>query len=200
MILRLFVSLLVLSTLVSCNYVFKSKKSQSFYHDKTEKYIVGNHSVVSINPQKLKEIIQNTNYKYYYILHCNMYCKPVWNKFKLSCRLFNNKEYDSVYLIPVIHDYLNDVRPMIYDTSNYNIHNKIFITDANFYGKCLNSNKSYTRDFIGKFSNYDSMPIGKDVSFAFKDKIVLIQVDFPLGQNTTLSEIHSSSYKINFSF
>jgi len=198
MILRLSLVIIAFSVLNSCSYFFKTTKSQNYYQDEKGIMLMNNYVVLPFDPNRLKKIIDNTNFKYYYIVHCNMYCDPVWKDFRLIKSICSKSSKDSVCIIPVIHDYLNDIYPVVSDTANYNRNKQLFVTKLDYYGRCLNSNKSFAYDFVNEFINYDSIPEGKDVSFMYNDRIVLIHVDYHVVESTRVSDIFLNSFKVKY--
>lgn len=180
----------------SCNYFIRSKSSQLYYEKSSRTYVENNFYVIKFNPIVLAQIIQqNPNKKYFVIGHCNPYCSYTANYFKDLSNLCN-KDTNQVYFIPLVYDYLNDIKNTINDTHNFNSRKEIYVTDGRYYGKGINPNLDYQDNFLSSFTNVDS--IDNNLYGIYKDKIILIQTFDKIQKDiTTIEQLINKSDFIN---
>lgn len=185
-------------TLTSCSYFFVSKKSQLYYQKRDVTYNVDSSKVIKFNCYALKELLlKNQTKKYFFIGHCNNFCRPVndqFQEYKSICL-----KSDSTYFIPMVHDYLYNISIIVGNKENYNDKNELFVTDIKSFRKGLNPNVNYDRQFLNYFYNNPSDTINSNFYLKYREQYVIFQNDYRPLTSKSIAEIIAKSQKISFS-
>lgn len=101
----------------SCHYFIPSKNSQLYYQKHNSYSLIDSYEIKKFNIQELDTLIaENPTNKYFVMAHFNPECGPMNRYYKNTKKIIDSFSGDSVYLIPIIHDYLNGIRPKFLDT------------------------------------------------------------------------------------
>lgn len=189
---------MLIMTLSSCSYFFVSKKSQLYYQKREVTYNVDSSKVIKFNCYALKELLlKNQSKKYFFIGHCNNFCRPVNDRFqeyKSICL-----KSDSTYFIPMVHDYLYNISITVGNKENYNDKNELFVTDIKSFRKGLNPNLNYSRQFVNYFYDNFNDTTHSNFYFKYKEQYVIFQNDYRPLTSKSIAEIIEKSQEISFS-
>lgn len=183
--------------LFSCNYIVKSQKSQLYYQSRDTFLTNTDYKIIKFNDKALQKVIDQSNKKYILLLHCNPYCYYIQNKFK-EYKRFGEIHKDSVLYIPIVHDYLYNIKRIVNDTNNYNTDHNLYVTDCKVYGKGLNPNANYVNQFLAK--HIDTSLINRlydrNVYFKKNETYVMFQLGYELKATDNMKSLFEQSEKI----
>lgn len=133
----------------SCNYFIASKKSQLGYQKRND-FVADSIQLRKFNTHTLSQLLKTSRKKYFIILHHNVHCTYVdrMNKDLLYQKI---KIFDSIEILPVVHDYLYNFRQSI--QSDFVNTQPIYYTDKKQFKKTINPNMGWKNEVLTFFKS-----------------------------------------------
>ncbi len=183
----------------SCSILVNRDESQIALNKNNECHVMDSFLLIKFNNQVLKNILDTSKAKYFLILETSTFCRGVEKKFNHLNSLSNLSNQDSIYLIPLIHDYMYSIRNLVENKANYNRNRQMFYTDPKIYKKGFQPIRSYSKNFVGTYvdSVHSEKYRDKNLRFRYKVKTIVIEKSF-VKDSSSLEDILNNSMDIHY--
>lgn len=183
--------LTALLLLTSCANILNRGQTQYALQKYTKAETLDSHFIIKFNPRTIFNIADTCKAKYIVLAQTSSFCPYVKKRIRNLKRISRN---DSIYFIPLLHDYHYNIKSTLDSQCWYNKYKELYFTDRQYFKGGLNPHGTYNSKVLSYYVSKkleDSST--QNLYMEYKGKIIIFDIsDVEIKKKSVLDLLNNA--------